>query len=112
MTDAESLVQRQLDAYNARDLGRFAACHADDVRLYRMPSAEPTLSGRAALEAFYANERFNRPGLRAELVHRIALGGQVIDHERVHGVRETPFDAVVAYEVAGGLIRRVWMFAG
>jgi ketosteroid isomerase-like protein len=27
----EAVVQRQLDAYNARDLARFVACYADDV---------------------------------------------------------------------------------
>jgi hypothetical protein len=107
----EAVVQRQLDAYNARDLERFVACYADDVEVYRMPSTQPAMRGIAALTEFYATERFTLPDLHAELVNRMVLGDKVIDHERIRGVRDAPFEAVVAYEVAGGLIRRVWMFA-
>ena len=44
----EPPVQRQLEAYNAHDLTRFVAEYADDVRVYRMPAAEPALAGKAA----------------------------------------------------------------
>ena len=33
MTSPEAIVQRQLEAYNARDLERFVACYGDDVRV-------------------------------------------------------------------------------
>ena len=46
---AEAVVQRQLDAYNARDLARFVACYAEDVELFRPPAAAPFIVGRAAL---------------------------------------------------------------
>jgi hypothetical protein len=105
------LVERQLDAYNARDLERFLACYADDVRVYRPPAAEPAFAGIAALAAFYRDERFNRPALHAALVHRVALGARVVDHERISGVRDAPFDAVVVYAIAAGRIATVWMFA-
>lgn len=36
---AEAVVQRQLEAYNARDLEAFVAQYADDVELYRPPAA-------------------------------------------------------------------------
>jgi hypothetical protein len=35
----------------------------------------------------------------------------VIDHERIRGVRAEPFEIVVAYEVLGPSIRRVWSLA-
>lgn len=48
--------------------------------------------------------------LPADLVNRMVLGRKVIDHERIHGVREAPFEAAV-YEVgADGLIATVWFF--
>lgn len=102
------VVQRQLDAYNARDLAAFVATYADDVRVYRMPSAAPILDGKAALAEHYRTKRFNLPSLHADLVARIELGDKVIDHERVHGVRAEPFEAVAIYEVGDGLIRTVW----
>jgi len=74
---AEAIVERQVDAYNARDLDRFVATFSDAILIYRMPSIEPVLSGKAQLAEFYATQRFNRPGLRAEIMNRIVLGNKV-----------------------------------
>ena len=108
----EAIVQRQLDAYNARDLDGFLALYSDDVKAYKPPAAEPVLAGKAQFAAFYASERFNRPGLHAALVKRIVVGNNVIDHERISGVRAAPFEVAVVYAVSGGLIRRTWGYAG
>jgi hypothetical protein len=40
------------------------------------------------------------------------MGAKVFDHERIHGVRESPFEMTVTYEIEGGIIRRVFGFAG
>lgn len=105
----EALVQHQLEAYNARDLERFLAVYADEVCVWRPPSIEPALSGKAAFAAFYATQRFNLPGLHAEVLKRIVVGQTVIDHERVSGLRDEPFEVAVVYRIVGGLIRDVWM---
>ena len=107
---AEAIVQRQLDAYNARDLERFLAEFADDVRVYRPPAAEPAISGKQAFGEFYARERFNRPTLHAELLNRMVLGNKIIDHERITGVRDEPFEMAVAYQVVDGRIAVMWAF--
>jgi hypothetical protein len=111
MSPAESVVQQQLDAYNRHDLAAFVATYADDAELYRAPSVTPALKGRQALGDFYRDHRFNLPTLHAEVVHRIVLGNQVIDHERITGLRAEVVDAVAAYVVEQGLIRSVWLFA-
>lgn len=41
----------------------------------------------------------------------MALGRRVIDHERISGVRDQPFDIAVVYELAGDRIAAVWTFA-
>jgi len=108
--NAADTVQRQLDAYNARDLERFLACYAETIRVYRPPAPEPAIAGKAAFGAFYATQRFNRASLHAELVKRMVLGNKVIDHERITGARDAPFEVAVVYEVAGGLIQCTWSF--
>ncbi len=108
----EQLVQEQLDAYNARDLARFTATFADDVMVYRLPEREPSLQGKAALAAHYASHRFNIASLHADLVARIVMGNKVIDHERIHGVREAPYEAAAIYEVHDGRIATVWFLSG
>jgi heme-degrading monooxygenase HmoA len=106
-----AVVERQLAAYNARDIEAFAACFSDDVELWRPPASEPAMKGKAAFREFYAKERFAKPGLRAEILGRIVMGTKVFDHERIHGVREAPFEMTVAYDVEGRTIRRVYGFA-
>lgn len=106
----EAAVQHQLEAYNARDLARFLAVYSDEIRLCRPPATEPALVGKTALAEMYATQRFNLPGLHAELVNRMVLGNKVIDHERISGVREQPFEVAAVYEVIEGLIRNAWFF--
>ena len=108
--DPVSFVQRQLDAYNARDLARFVREFRHDVVVFRLPDGKPSIVGREALAAHYRDNRFNLPDLHAELVNRMAFGNKVIDHERVSGIRDTPLEALAIYEVSAGLIDRVWFF--
>jgi hypothetical protein len=107
----EALVQLQLDAYNARDLQRFTACYSDQVKVFRPPAPEPVLEGKAAFADYYATQRFNCPGLHAQLVNRMVLGRRVVDHERITGIGDQPLEMAVVYEVADGLIQAVWAFA-
>ena len=109
MGDAAKVVQEQLEAYNARDLERFAATYSDTIRIFRMPAEEPAIAGKAQLADTY-RARFSSPDLHADIVNRIVIGNKVIDHERVVGIKETPIEAVAVYEVTGGLISSVWFF--
>ena len=109
MTPA-AIVQRQLDAYNAHDLDRFAECFSDDVCLFRMPSDTPGTVGKTAMRAFYAEHRFSIPGLRAELLNRIVLGDTVADHERIHGLGEQPSEVMAVYRIIDGVIASVRFF--
>src|SRR5258708_24765880 len=105
--NVSDIVQRQLEAYNARDLERFAATYADTVRIFRMPATEPAISGKAQLREVY-RQRFSSPSLHAEILARVIMGNKVIDHEL--GSREQPLEALAVYEVASNLIQAVWFF--
>lgn len=103
------VVEEQLEAYNARDLERFAATYADDIRIWRMPATEPSIAGQAQLREVYA-KRFSSPDLHATIVNRIATGDKVVDHERVVGIEAGPIEAVAVYQVVDGLIAKVWFY--
>ncbi|WP_020400310.1 nuclear transport factor 2 family protein [Kordiimonas gwangyangensis] len=105
------LVQGQFDAYNARDLERFLSFFSDDVRVVRPPSGEAVIEGKEAFGAFYRDQRFNKKGLRAELVNRIVMGNKIFDHELIHGVATEPIEMVAVFEVEDGLIRTVMGFS-
>ena len=102
------LAERQLAAYNARDLEAFAQCFSENVEVYDFPDVL-NLKGREAFRARYV-ERFKSEGLKAVAVHRAVVGNRVIDHERVwlNGPEKSePIDLVVVYTVRDGQIARV-----
>ena len=109
--DPAGFAQRQLEAYNARDLERFVREYADDVVVYRLPAAEPVIRGKAAFAEHYRKNRFNLPDLHAEVVNRMVLGNKVIDHERVTGVEGSPMEVAAIYEVTPQGISRVWFLS-
>ncbi len=106
--DPAAFAQRQLDAYNARDLTRFVAEYTDDVEVYRLPGAGPVLQGKQQLAEHYRKNRFNLPDLHAKLVNRMVFGNKVIDQEYVTGVAGSPMEVAAIYEVTPQGISRVW----
>jgi hypothetical protein len=108
---AADVVQRQVEAYNDHDLDRFVSAYSETIAIFRMPAAQPSISGKRQLAGYCSTQRFNLPGLRAEIMNRIVLGDKVIDHERVWGVRDGPIEVAAIYQVVGDLIERVWFFS-
>lgn len=108
-----AVVQRQLDAYNARDIGALLAIYAEEAELYEHP-AKLLAKGTAALRERFT-VRFQEPNLHATLLTRIAQGNLVIDHEKV--MRTFPegpgsIELIMIYEVTSGRISRAWTIAG
>ena len=110
--DPALFAQRQLDAYNARDLERFVAEYTDGVVVFRLPGTEPILVGKQALAEHYRKNRFSLPMLHAELVNRMVFGNKVIDQERVTGVEDSPLEVAAIYEVTEQGICKVWFVTG
>jgi len=103
--DPAAVVQRQLAAYNARDLDALMAIYADDAVMYEHPD-KLLARGTAALRERFA-ARFREPNLHATLLHRIVAGPLVLDHERVtRTFPEGPgeVELVMTYEVQAGRI--------
>ena len=110
MTNPVDPVQRQLEAYNARDLGRFVAQYSEDIQVFRPPGEKPVLSGKSAFSHHYATNRFTLPNLHAEVVHRTVAGKIVVDHERITGLADGIVEAIAVYQVEGEHIRFVWFY--
>ena len=105
VSSPEVLVQRQLDAYNARDLAAFLATYADSITIYDFPD-QLLMRGKSEVRSRYSVLFEETPNLHAEIKNRIILGNKVIDQEYVR-VGERYIEAVAIYEVAGDKIARV-----
>lgn len=103
----ESVVQRQLDAYNAKDVEAWLATYAPDAQQFELHGA-PLATGHAAMRERMV-PRFAEPDLHARLLSRTVMGHIVVDHERV--TRNFPegtgsLEMLCVYEVVDGRIRR------
>lgn len=107
MSPAETLVQRQLQAYNARDIEALLACYAADAEHHQLHGGL-LARGHAQLRPRFL-ARFAEPDLHASLLSRTVLGDWVVDHERIR--RNFPegrgtVEMLCIYEVEGGSIRK------
>ena len=111
--DNEAIVQRQLDAYNARNIDAFMACWAPDAKIYAHPDTL-LADGAAAIRARH-EARFREPNLFGRLVQRMSAGQTVVDREVVtRTFPEGPgqLDVIAIYDLAGGKIARAWFVTG
>jgi hypothetical protein len=102
----EQVAQRQIDAYNARDLEAWLATYAVDARQFEHPGTL-LASGHTQIRA-RAAERFAEPNLHAHLIERRIIGSLVIEHEMVtRTFPEGPgrIELICLYEIRDGLIQ-------
>ena len=96
------IIQKQVDAYNDRDLDVFASTFADDVKVYDYPN-KLRYQGKKELKRRYAALFENTPDLNCVIVKRIESGNRVIDEESVT-INGRKVSGVAIYEVKDGKI--------
>lgn len=107
MNQNTQTIDRLVDAYNTRDARAFADFFAPDAIHGNLNAADP-LRGREAIFARYVDVFKTYPENHSDIVHRIAYGAFVIDHERVRrSPTSEPFDIVAIYTMADGLVVRI-----
>src|SRR4051794_22332091 len=108
-----AVVQRQLEAYNARDMESFMATWANEAQYFSHPSTL-LAQGKAAIRERHV-ARFQEPNLHGELIDRVVLGSTVVDRERVtrtfpEGVGHV--EVIAIYEVTEEKIAKAWFIVG
>lgn len=104
----EVLAQRQLNAYNARDIEAFVEPYSDSVEIYNFPN-EFRYKGKDRMREGYGSMFERTPELHCELKNRIVMGNTVIDQERVTGFADgAVIEAIAIYKIENGKIARVY----
>ena len=101
------VVQRQLEAYNAKDLDGWLCTHHVDAKHYALPGELLAVGHRALEERMTI--RFAEPDLHAELLSRTVMDDIVLDHKRITrnftgGIGTVEMLAI--YQVRSGRITR------
>ncbi|MGN8067534.1 amidohydrolase family protein [Mucilaginibacter sp. SG564] len=103
-----ALVQRQLNAYNVRNVDAFLEPYADDVELYTFPD-KLIGKGKENMRKQYSAFFERVPALHCEIQNRIIKGNTIIDHERVTGFgKGKQLDAIAIYHIENNKIKKVY----
>lgn len=107
-TDQEKIVQKQLEAYNERDLNKFLSCYTDEIEIFSFDDQVPFITGLENLKKIYGEVFENSPNLNATIKTRIVFDNKIIDEEEVTGKNGTEYLKVIAiYELKSNLISKV-----
>lgn len=104
------LAQRQLEAYNSRDLKKFCECYHPEVKVTHLIGNQVRCEGIEAFRTLYRTLFETNPRLHCELKSRMILDSSVVDEEWVTGVAHAPegLHVVAIYGFREGRIDRVW----
>ncbi|GAA0371888.1 nuclear transport factor 2 family protein [Bacillus horti] len=100
--------QKQLEAYNNRDIDSFMECYTENC-VVEDAQGNVLMEGHEAMRKRYTELFEMSPNLHCELVSRIQIGSYVLDEEHVTGSRGSKdiSHVVAVYRVANGLIEHV-----
>lgn len=103
----ETIIQKQVDAYNSRNLSDFINCHHPEVQLFNFSETVPFAVGIPSVRKIYQTVFDTSPKLNAEIVYRMTLNNTVIDHEIVTGRSGVDrLEIIAIYEIEDDKIRK------
>jgi imidazolonepropionase-like amidohydrolase len=101
----EVIVQRQLNAYNARNIDGFIATYSPDIEIYDA-KGKLLMKGHKHMREEYEGFFKNTENLYCQIENRIVINNKIIDKEKVRAGKNT-IHAVAIYEVEAGKIKKV-----
>ena len=106
------LVQKQLDAYNQRDIEAFLEPYSDTVKVFNFPN-ELVFEGKTKMRKSYKKMFENTPDLHCTLINRTSLKNTVIDKEYVIFDKKNPaLEVIAVYKIKNEKIVEVYFIRG
>ena len=106
----EALVQRQLNAYNFRNLDAFLETYDEQVEVYDYPD-NLISTGKSEIRNAYAPLFDFTSNLHAEILERKVEGNIITDKEKIT-IGENIMVVTTIYHLEGGLIKKVYFKRG
>ncbi len=99
---AETIVQKQVDAYNQKDIELFLSFYSDDVKIYNFPN-KLTSEGKEQLRKDFTEYFGKAKTLHCTISKRIVRKNIIIDEEQIK-FNDFEFSGVAIYEIANNKI--------
>ncbi len=105
----EEVVQKQLEAYNERDIDAFMQVIDPTIAFYNYTDGKVTMKGTQACKAFYSALFEASPQLHSTILTRTVFGNKVIDHEQITGRNgnNEVIELVLIFEVEAEKIKKI-----
>ena len=108
LTDIKIIAQKQMEAYNSRNIEAYANLFSDDIKVYDFPK-QLRYQGKDKLIERYESFFKNTPELFSFIEKRIISDNTIIDQEKViYKKGGTPKEFVVMYVVENQKIVEVY----
>lgn len=105
---AADIVQKQLEAYNAKDLEAFLSLYSDNVKGFNFPDKE-IFSGKNAMRAGYEALFKDNPDLQCVVLQRTVMNNVVVDHEKISGLSNAnDVNTIAIFKIEKGKINRIY----
>ena len=93
------IAQKQMDAYNQRDVEAFLSMYSDNIKVFNFPN-ELLFEGKEKMRERYNNSFNNTPDLHSTLISRSILENTVIDQEYIIIDKNQPaIEMIVIYKI-------------
>ena len=103
MSSRRAAFDRQLEAFNVRDLESFVNAYDSDATISRDETL--FLNGREEIRSFY-HDRFRDPSLHCDVIRCVDLGERwLVAHEKVSSV-DSVVEVVAVFEIENARIVR------
>lgn len=86
--DPETVVQAQVEAYNAHDIELFASCYSSDIKMQHLTGDIAQTVGKKELVKAFQFLKTVPKGFKVTIENRVVNGPTVIDYERIEGLGE------------------------
>ncbi|MDE3045637.1 MAG: hypothetical protein KGJ02_03225 [Verrucomicrobiota bacterium] len=105
----ETIVDKQLTAYNAKDFETFASCYHKEIVSYHLESSlpDPKMSGTSFFDHYRKKFKEN-PNLNCRVTKRILHDNLIVDQEWISGYQGQDHTEMVIYQIENGLITKMW----
>ncbi|MDQ3392603.1 MAG: nuclear transport factor 2 family protein [Bacteroidota bacterium] len=104
----QEIVQKQLEAYNAKDINTFLSCYSDNIRAYNFPDTE-IFAGKKMMRAGYEVLFNDNPNLFCKVSQRMVMNNMVVDYEHITGLASgKTVSAIAIFMIEKGKIKKVY----